>query len=264
MEIAMEDFDSKKRERSPNFPFIGLAMAVTRARQFYDKERRGSAAVPVIAQHWGYSTKSSGLTQTIAALKSYGLMDEEGRGDARRLRLSERAIRILIDPRTESPERKEALRQAALSPSLCSRITDEFPDGLQSDANLEHFLLFDLKFSPESAKSVVKIFKENKQHTDSIESSSVSDNEKRIGDEMEVQAVGTSVASLQVPAPRLQATATQVAAMERIIGPNGEIILQWKDTPTWESYDFLEDYIKLRKKVLKQGASGGNQQDKDS
>src|ERR1035437_5342820 len=98
----MDDIDSKKRERSPNFPFIGLAAAIQRARDFYDQEKRGSAAVSVIATHWGYSPKSSGLIQTVAALKSYGLMEDEGRGEARRLRLTERALRILLDNRTDS------------------------------------------------------------------------------------------------------------------------------------------------------------------
>lgn len=255
----MDDTDSKKRERSPNFPFVGLATALARARQFYDEERRGSAAVPVIAKHWGYSAKSSGLTQTIAALKSYGLMEDEGRGNERRLRLSERALRILLDQRGDSSERKEAIRQAALSPSLCSIISEKFQNDFPSDANLEHFLLFDLKFNPDSAKAVVKILKENKDYIGDPETISVSGRQDQIGDVIVTPITGGYSGS--VVTPRALVAPSQAAAMERIIGPNGEIVLQWGSTPTWESYDFLEDYIKLRKKVLKQGGSGGNPQD---
>lgn len=257
----MDDTDSKKRERSPNFPFIGFATALGRAREFYDKERRGSAAVSVVAQHWRYSQKSSGLTQTIAALKSYGLMDDEGRGDARRLRLTERAIRILLDTRLDSPERKEAIRQAALSPSLCFSIFDKFQNDLPSDANLEHFLLFDLKFNPDSVKAVIKILKENNEFIAGIESNVVSEPGEPIGDKIMIPVVG---ASASISTPLAQAVTSQVTATERIIGPDGEIVLQWGGTPTWESYDFLEDYIKLRKKVLRQRDSGGNPHGKDS
>ncbi|SEK33941.1 hypothetical protein SAMN05216387_101195 [Nitrosovibrio tenuis] len=70
---------------------------------------------------------------------------------------------------------------------------------------------------------------------------------------------------MTIPISSLEANVSQPQrtpqAMERIIGPDGEIILQWIGSPSWESYDFLEDYIKLRKKVLKPGAQGGKQQE---
>lgn len=254
----MDDIDSKKRERGPNFPFIGLAAAIQRARQFYDKEKRGSAAVSVIATHWEYSPKSSGLIQTIAALKSYGLMDDEGRGNARRLRLTDRALRILLDPRADSPERQEAIKQAVLSPTLSATIFEKFPNDFPSDTNLEHFLLFDLKFSPESAKAVVKIIKENNAFTDSVISGMISGSNELSGDIVAVPATNSMLIASQPL--HAQQPAAQAAPMERIIGPDGEIVLQWLGSPTWESYDFLENYIKLRKTVLKPRGAGGKPQ----
>ena len=255
----MDDIDSKKRDRSPNFPFIGLSNAIERARQFYDQEKRGSASVQVIASHWGYSPKSSGLIQTTAALKSYGLMEDEGRGDARRLRLTDRALRILLDTREDSPERQEAIKQAALSPALSTIIFDKFRDNFPSDSNLKHFLMFELKFSPESANTVVKTIKQNKVFTDSIISGIMSNLDEQNGETMVMPATGAiSIASQP---PRIHQASAPAAAMERIIGPDGEIVLQWHGEPTWEAYDFLENYIKLRKTVLKPGATGGKSQE---
>lgn len=106
----------KKFDRSPNFPFISLEQALGRSRQLYDQEKRGMAALAVVSGHWNYSLKSSGLVQTVGALKSYGLLEDEGRGLDRRVRLTDLALRILLDPRADSPERRELIRQAALSP----------------------------------------------------------------------------------------------------------------------------------------------------
>src|SRR4051794_18119731 len=109
----MEEQPKQSRDRSPNYPFIPLEMALMRAHQFYEEEKRGWAAVPVIAKHWEYSERSSALLQTIAALKSYGLMEEEGRGQERRLKLSELALRILLDQRPNSLERRDWMQRAA-------------------------------------------------------------------------------------------------------------------------------------------------------
>ena len=76
----MEEQESRKKDRSPNFPFISLENAIARARAFYDEERKGAAPVTRAAIHWKYSPNSSGLIQTVAALKSYGLMSDEGSG----------------------------------------------------------------------------------------------------------------------------------------------------------------------------------------
>lgn len=49
--------------------------------------------------------------------------------------------------------------------------------------------------------------------------------------------------------------------VERIIGPTGPIIVEFLGEPTPEAYQFLEDYIKLRKGVLKSlGAAGAKPQ----
>lgn len=252
----MAEQDDKQRDRSPNFPFIALEPALGRARAFYDEERRGSAAISVIAKHWDYSAKSSGLVQTVAALKSYGLMDDEGRGPLRRVRLSDMALRILLDQRPNSLERLELLRQAAMTPYVACRILEKFTNDAPSDSNLEHFLIFDLKFLPDAAKAAVRIFKDNAVFTGIYDSGTISPSSGTNGEYME-PVIQSAAVNTGGQTPRL--TINRVKT-ERIIGPDGDILIQFESEPSWRSYDFLEEYVKLRKKVLNTGAPSGNEE----
>src|ERR1700693_2776438 len=95
--------DRKARERSARFPFISLKTALDRATKFYEHERRGTAPYPTAAQYWGYKASSSSATQTFGALRSYGLLD----GTRKNMRLSELALRILLDKRPDFTERNQ-------------------------------------------------------------------------------------------------------------------------------------------------------------
>jgi len=244
----MADAEQQKRDRSPNYPFINLATAIDRAKALYFAEKRGAVAMPVLAKHWDYSEKSSGLVQTTAALKSYGLLDDAGRGDARRVRLTDRALRILLDERPDSSEKMEHIRQAAVSPPLMAKVLEQFPTELPSSATLNHFLVFDLKFGSAAAKAAQKIIEDNQLFIDLYTHTPLSDTIT----EME-EAIRPATAT-SFPAPKFGAQKS-----EKIIGPDGDIVLQFSQDPSWESYDFLENYIKLRKTVLKRGGANGEE-----
>lgn len=234
--------EETKRDRSPNFPFVELGLGLVRAQQFYDAEKRGSAALAVAAKHWNYSPKSSGLLQTVGALKSYGLMEDEGRGLDRRVKLSDLALRIMLDSRPGA--REAALIEAALSPSVAQRIKDKFPNDLPSVANLDHFLIFELKFSEDAAEDAAEIYIKNSELASIYGESNISASTELKDEPMEH------------PNPPLPSLAQATGKMENIIGPDGTITIRFADEPTWESYDFLESYIKLRKTVLKAGTLG--------
>src|SRR5271157_2723435 len=97
--------EKRKRTRSPAYPYINLETAILRAKEFYDKELRNAANVNVAAKHWGYVEASSNAAQTVAALINFGLLQDEGVGDKRRVRLTQSGLRILLDTRPDSKER---------------------------------------------------------------------------------------------------------------------------------------------------------------
>jgi hypothetical protein len=137
-----------KKLRSPSYPSIGLEEALKRARRFYDRERRNPAPVDTVLDHWGYKPGSGAGVLTIAALRKFGLIEYIGAGAQRKARLTNLAFRIILDEREPSPERDEALRQAALTPTIHSEIRRKFPNPpLPSDSTLRHYLVFDRQFN---------------------------------------------------------------------------------------------------------------------
>jgi len=143
----------KKRMRSPAYPYINLETAIKRAKEFYDREGRNAAPVGVAAKHWGYEVKSSASTQTAAALMSFGLMQDEGTADKRKVKLTANALKILLDNRADSREKDGLIKQAALAPRVHQQIWTKWGAVGISDENLEHALLFDWE-PPFNEKSV--------------------------------------------------------------------------------------------------------------
>lgn len=124
--------------RGPGYPFVNLEEAVELSRKMYSYTRRSAAdANAVIQEAWNYSPASSSGKKILAALGYFGLLESESEsGEGRKVRLSDRAYRILIDD-PGSTERKQALRDAVLSPKaylLCwKRWGREMPPSMRSN-----------------------------------------------------------------------------------------------------------------------------------
>lgn len=248
------------KERSPNFPFIALDPALQRVQVIYSHERRGSAPISAIARHWGYSESSSGFKQTLGAVKSYGLLVEDAGASGKMVRLSDLALRILLDVRPESPERNEHLKKAALKPPVANEVFMRWPEGLPSDHTLTHFLIFERGFNEDTANRAAKILRQNQVYLD----------EPLVNDADIENDIPTSMSSpIQPPsvegnvAPpstglthhhhHLHAmTAPSHARSEKFIDPNGlDVEIAFSGEPTEETYEFLSDYIELRLKQFK-------------
>lgn len=130
------------RTRSPNYPLIDLKRALDLARKIYAAaSRHPMPALSVVSEVWGTSPTSSGGKQAMAALKAFGLIETDGEGAHRKVRVSDDAAKIL----EEHPDKAKLLAAAALRPRV-HRVTWDScaKDGeLPPDATLRHFLLFD-------------------------------------------------------------------------------------------------------------------------
>ncbi|MEA2601601.1 MAG: hypothetical protein QOF89_2593 [Acidobacteriota bacterium] len=150
---------SRRKVRSPSFPFIGLREALERARAFYEAEQRNAARPETAAAHWGYSPKSSGGKQTTAALRAFGLLE----GDTL-VKLSGRALRILLDEREGSEDRDRLLKQAALLPPLHSRLWERYGPELPSAQTLRLSLILDEGFNENSVDDFLGEYKETLEY----------------------------------------------------------------------------------------------------
>lgn len=145
-----------KKERSPNFPFVSLRKAVERAEALHANHRKEAARLVAIAPSWGYGAKSSGLMQTVAALKQFGLVDDSGSGDDRKVQVSDLARRIIVDQRPGM--RDEAIKEAARKPRLIAEYIEKWVPDRPSDAHCISELELDRGFSAESARAFLRIF----------------------------------------------------------------------------------------------------------
>jgi hypothetical protein len=150
--------DQNRKERSPSFPFIPLGKAVDRAGAMAVSHRKNAVRLSMIAETWGYAPASSGLQQTAAALKAFGLVEDSGRGDDRRLALSGLALRILTDTRPGAKE--QALIEAALRPRLFREYSAVWLGDMPSDSHRLSELELDRGFTPAAARLFIKSFDE--------------------------------------------------------------------------------------------------------
>ncbi len=145
-----------KKDRSPSFPFITLTKAVDRAREIYAAARRHDVRLPDAAKAMNYGGKSSGAIQTLAALIAYGLVEDEGSGEARKFRVTDLAFKILEDQRPGA--REAGLAQAAISPKLIAEHAVVWRDGRPADSICISELRIDRGFSEDGAKLFLRVF----------------------------------------------------------------------------------------------------------
>ncbi|HQT39020.1 MAG TPA: hypothetical protein PK231_06310 [Acidocella sp.] len=153
--------DKKAREgRSPAFPFIDLQSALRRAEEF--RKREGKHLVPLSSAFpaWKLSATTSSARQTAAALGHFGLFDFSGSGEARQVRLTDVALKILLDTTADSPERDELTRQAALKPAIHKELFDKWGTEIPSDSTFETYLVRDRGFSRSGAQSLMIEYKD--------------------------------------------------------------------------------------------------------
>lgn len=148
----------RTKERSPSFPFINLKQAIARAHEFYKNEGKNATPLEIAVTHWEYAAKSSGGLQTVAALRAFGLMESQ----QGKLKLTQRALRIILDerPESESPEKASAIRDAALSPPLIAELWKKYGVSLPSDATLKAQLQLERGFQSEAAKRLISVYKD--------------------------------------------------------------------------------------------------------
>lgn len=122
--------------------------------------------LPSAATAWGYSPKSSSINSVVGALNQYGLLEDEGAGDSRRVKLSALGEAILLDKRPDSKARKGALVRAALSPKVFQELWEQYQTGDVDEGTLQYDLTLGRKtsgkapFSETAALDVARKYRE--------------------------------------------------------------------------------------------------------
>ncbi len=156
MNESTEAPKKKRAGRSPGYPAIDVETALRRAEELYDKAQHRPSHTNVAAGHWGYKPGSGATSTTIAALIKYGFLAAEGTGKDRSVRLTDLALDIIKDKRTDSTERNERIKQAALRPKIHDEMHEKYGFDLKiSNENLLYDLEREKKFTPNGAKEFI-------------------------------------------------------------------------------------------------------------
>jgi hypothetical protein len=186
-EETLQDQAKAKRHRSPAYPGINLAQAIERVGMFYAKEHRNPASFVAAANHWGYAQKSSGAFVAVAALKSFGLINELDAATGRTIQLSPLGLRIVADNRPESVSRMDAIREAALRPKIHAEIWKKYNGRLPSDAELQFQLENHWNFNLNSIPIFMKELKDTIRFAKLTEADTIGNVEEDEGDKTTIK-----------------------------------------------------------------------------
>jgi GTPase SAR1 family protein len=93
------------------------------------------------------------------------LLEDEGAGPERRLKLSQLALHILLDERPQSEDREACIRRAALTPKIFRELWDKWAEtGLPSNANMQHTLIFEHHFPEKRVQEFIRVFRETVEY----------------------------------------------------------------------------------------------------
>lgn len=123
------------RVRSPNYPAISLPDAIKRVAQVFAKEHQHLAPKDVVVKGMGYGGVNGASLGALSAALKYGLLERQGED----YRVTDLAVSIL---HPQSPQEKaDAIRAAAMGPTLFSELLEYFKGQLPSDDNLRAYLV---------------------------------------------------------------------------------------------------------------------------
>ncbi len=165
-----------KRDRSPSFPFIPLKTAIERLEAMEKHFGRHPTPTDHVGSAWGMKGQSSQADQTLAALRSYGLVEYEGIGAKRVVTISEDARKYL---RAQQELIKEAIRKAAaLRPRVIRKFWATWGADRPVDAVALDILVLQNAFSDNGAKAFLRVYDETVSYAGLGDSDKVVENDQ--------------------------------------------------------------------------------------
>jgi hypothetical protein len=217
MEMAMAEAKEKvvpagKRERSPQFPYISLTKALERIETMANKAGHHEVRVFDVAADWKLSPKSSSTDRNVAALVSYGLVEESGTGEAKKIKISENGWRIMEDKRPGV--RDKLLAEAAIKPPVIEEYARHWGERRPDDGHALSQLKFEGGFTDEGATQFLRVFDETIRFTKAFEAAKPADEGKGEGRQDDGESGENSIPPVNPPPPPRGAK-VQVMAGER-------------------------------------------------
>nr|WP_298133901.1 hypothetical protein [uncultured Pseudoxanthomonas sp.] len=155
---ASQEQVTAKKDRSPSYPFISLKAAVERITAFDEKFKRHPAPADKAGMAWGLKETSSQAQQTLAALKSFGLVSYEGIGPKRSVKLTDDA-RDFLRVQQDSVK-QQLLKKFALSPKPFAAYWEEWRTDRPIDEVCLDQLVLKGGYTPSAANTFLRVYDE--------------------------------------------------------------------------------------------------------
>jgi hypothetical protein len=147
----------KSRHRSPNYPSIGLRIAIGKIQSLYKDGGLAPLMKITALKGLGFDKDDANAARGLAALKSFGLIEEV---ENDRLKISQRGVDIVARQEGE-PQRTAALHAAASSPQIYRELLTEFAaSGVPPNAALKSELIAAKKFNPNVVDDFITDFRD--------------------------------------------------------------------------------------------------------
>jgi hypothetical protein len=241
--------------RGPAYPFVDLREAVKLLDKLHSFAKRTPAAVEQVAKDaWGWSATSSTPKKASAALKYFGLVDEVRDGKA--IKVSDRGYRILVDD-ADSPERKKAIRDAALSPAQYQYCYQTWGADLPPVAKSK--LIFDRGFIASTVDGFLKDYKSSMDfagltgHPEDEQDAPDDDgNAAALGGITHPEHPAVVPPGAGVPPPPPARVALEGIAMRQDVFSieEGVVTIQWPNALSKDSLQDIQDWLEIIKRKL--------------
>lgn len=256
-EAAQATAPKAPKDRSPSFPFIPLKTAIERLEAFDKKFGRHPVPASKAALAWDMKERSSQADQTLAALKSFGLLKYEGMGAARHASLTDEGRNYLRAQ--QDSIKKEILKVCALRPKIMRTFwsawqADRPPDEVALDK-----LVLNGGFSEGGARNFLKVYDDTVSYAGLSNSDKVDLEEEEDAEPAEA-AEGTTPNRVNPKPPANPATVVQHGKVklmdgERIVfteetNPQNYLKLIASGDVDETMLDALESYVERQKKRL--------------
>jgi hypothetical protein len=204
------------RDRSPAFPFISLAVAIDRLTEFNIKFTRHSVLTTSIGSIWGMKDGGSQASQTLAALKYFGLVNYYGSGINRKVSISEDGQTYFKAQQDEI--KKNLLKKFALNSKEISKFWELWGADRPPDNVCKDVLVLENGYNKTYAPRFLDVYDETIKFAGlSVTDKTKPTNEENITEQEEARQVQENKASIVLTAPQLLDKSFSLRASERVL-----------------------------------------------
>lgn len=150
-----ENGPTSQRDRSPSYPNIPIGVALERLVAFEDHFKRSPARSGSVGGAWGIKANAY-AGRTVAALKYYGLLENEQSENGRQIVISEEGRKYLRAQQDHI--KQEVIRNAALRPLQIAKFWNIWGEERPADPVCLDDLILKYGFSDKGADNFLKVY----------------------------------------------------------------------------------------------------------